>query len=95
MSKRVYREGEPVRIRVRRREHWVDIDDEGRAVELAGRPAGWLQVAERVVAAEGMNVNRAGRVFVRVHERRDVEEVTRRLAESSLAVHDALLDELG
>lgn len=89
-----YREGEPVRIRERRREHWVELDDEGRAVELAGRPAGWLPVAERVVAEEGMNVNRAGRVFVRVHERRDLDGLRRRLGESSLAVYEALLDEL-
>jgi hypothetical protein len=89
-----YREEEPVRIRVRRREHWVDLDDEGRAVELAGKPPGWLPVAQRVVATEGMNVNRSGRVFVSVHEGRDVEDVTRRLAESSLAVYEALLDEL-
>jgi hypothetical protein len=89
-----YREGEPVRVRERRREHWVELDDEGRAVELAGKPPGWLEVAERVVAEEGMNVNRAGRVFVQVHERRDIEDLTRRLAESSLAVYETLLDEL-
>jgi hypothetical protein len=89
-----YREHEPVRIRERRRAHWVELDDEGRAVELTGRPAGWLPVAERVVAEEGMNVNRAGRVFVTVHERRDIDDLRRRLAESSLAVHEALLDEL-
>jgi hypothetical protein len=84
-----------VEIRVRRREQWVDMDDGGRAVELAGKPTGWLAIAERVVAEEGMNVNRAGRVFVTVHERRDLADVERRLAESSLAVYEALLDELG
>ena len=89
-----YLDGEPVTVRQRRREQWVELDDEGRAVELAGTPAGWLPVAERVVAEEGMNVNRAGRVFVRVHERRDLEDLERRLAESSLAVYEALLDEL-
>jgi len=82
-------------VRERRREHWVELDDEGRAVELAGKPPGWLKVAERVVAEEGMNVNRAGRVFVTLHERRDIEDLTRRLAESSLAVYEELLDELG
>jgi hypothetical protein len=46
------------------------------------------------VAEEGMNVNRAGRVFVRVHERRDIEDLRRRVAERSLAVYGALLDEL-
>jgi hypothetical protein len=90
----LYREGEPVQVRERRREHWVELDDEGRAVELAGRPPGWLEVAKRVVAEEGMNVNRAGRVFVVIHERRDIDDLTRRLAESSLAVYEALLDEL-
>ena len=95
MTELRYREGEPVEIRVRRRVQWVELDDEGRAVELAGRPKGWLEVAERVVAPEGMNVNRAGRVFVTVHERRDLEDLERRLAENSLAVYEALLDELG
>ena len=89
-----YREGEPVRVRERRREHGVELGDEGRAVELAGKPVGWLTVAERVVAGEGIKVNRAGRVFVRMHERRDIEDLRRRLAESSLAVYEALLDEL-
>jgi hypothetical protein len=87
-----YRDGEPVDVRVRRREQWVELDDDGRAVELAGRPPGWLELAEQVVAQEGMNVNRAGRVFVRVHEGRDLADLERRLAESSLAVYDALLD---
>ena len=94
MTTLLYREGEPVQVRVRRREQWVELDDDGRAVELAGKPAGWLELAERVVAQEGMNVNRAGRVFVRVHERRALEDLERRLAESSLAVYEALLDEL-
>jgi hypothetical protein len=91
----IYREGEPVRVRVRHREQWVELDDEGRAVELAGRPEGWLELAEGVVAREGMNVNRAGRIFVRVHESRDLDDLERRLAESSLAVYEALLDEFG
>ena len=95
MSGLAYREGEPVPVRIRRREQWVELDDEGRAVELAGRPAGWLEAAERVVAEEGMNVKRSGRVFVRVHRRRDIDELARRLAESSLAVYETLLDELG
>jgi hypothetical protein len=83
-----------VRVRERRREHWVELDDEGRAVDLAGRPPGWLEVAQRVVVEEGLNVNRAGRVFVRVHERRDIADLTRRIAEASLAAYEALLDEL-
>ena len=95
MTDLFYREGEPVEVRVRHREQWVELDDEGRAVELAGKPRGWREIADRVVAEEGMNVNRAGRIFVTVHERRDIEDLERRLAESSLAVYEALLDELG
>src|SRR5262245_46731762 len=48
-----------VAVDVRRRGYRVSIDDDGRSVRAAGRPAGWLEVAEEVVAEEGMNVNRA------------------------------------
>jgi hypothetical protein len=37
-------------------------------VQLAGKPSGWFPVAERVVVEEGLNVNRAGVVFVPVVE---------------------------
>ena len=46
---RRYREGEPVRVLVRRRHHTYLVSDDGEAVLLAGRPQGWLEVAERVV----------------------------------------------
>jgi hypothetical protein len=48
-------------------------------------PPGWLAVAERVVAEEGMNVNRAGVVFVPAVERpdRDLAAPALRLGESS------------
>ena len=87
-----YREGEPTVVRVRRRAHWVDLDDDGRAVALAGRPPGWLDVAEQVVEAFSLNVNRRGVVFVRVHERRDVDELARRVGETSRALYAALLE---
>jgi hypothetical protein len=88
-----YREGEPVRVRVRKRGHWLDFDDGGAAVTLAGTPPGWLDVAERaVIEAGGMNVNRRGVVFVGVHERRDLASIAERLAEASLAVYVALLE---
>ena len=87
-----YRAGESVEIRMRRRGRRIDLDDGGRAVELAGRPDGWLEVAEHVVAAEGFNVNRAGVVFVPLHEGRDVDALAGRLAECSVAVYAALLD---
>jgi hypothetical protein len=56
--------GEPVRILARKRGRNYDLDDRGRATELAGKLTGWLPVAQRLVAEEGFNVNRAGVVFV-------------------------------
>lgn len=47
---------------------------------------------ETVVAEEGMNVNRRGVVCVGVRRRRDIDTLTRRLAETSLAVYVALLE---
>jgi hypothetical protein len=84
--------GEPVAIRVRRRGVWTEMDDEGEAVRRAGKPAGWLEVAERVVAEEGMNVNRAGRVFVVFGPGRDESDIERRLAQTALAVYQRLLE---
>ena len=65
-----------------------------RAVRLAGRPEGWLAAAERVVAREGMNVNRAGVVFVPAVEGscRDLALLALRLGESSHAVFAELID---
>jgi hypothetical protein len=88
----VYREGEPVLIRIRWRAQWVSLDDQGAAVELAGRPPGWLEVAERIVAEEGMNVGRNGVVGVGGNRRRDIEPIIPRLAETSLAVYEAVVE---
>ena len=88
----VYRPGEPVLVRVRKRGHRYDIGDEARAAELAGRPQGWLEVAERVVAEGGLNVSRRGVVFVSAVEGRDIGSLGMKVAEASLAVHAALLE---
>jgi hypothetical protein len=87
-----YVEGEPVRIFIRKRGHRYDLDDRGRATELAGKPRGWLPIAERVVAEEGFNVNRAGVVFVPVVEGRDLSLLALRLADTSRAVFAELLE---
>ena len=87
-----YVDGAPVQVRVRRRSHRIDIDDRGEAVERAGRPRGWLAVAEAVVARHNLNVNRRGVVFVPAVVGRDVESLVRRIAEASFAVHGALLE---
>ena len=87
-----YGDGEPVRILVRKRAHRYDLDDRGAAVRKAGRPRGWLEVAERLVTEEGLNVNRAGILFVPAVEGRDLAGLAVRLADVSLAVYGALLE---
>ena len=84
---------EPVRIHIRTRGRRIDLDDGGRAVEKAGvRGQAWLPAAEEVVAAEGFNVNRSGVVFVPVVAGRDIEELARRLAATSVDVYSGLLE---
>jgi hypothetical protein len=87
-----YREGDPVVIEIRKRGHRYDLSDEGAAVQKAG-VRGWLPVAEALVAEEGFNVNRRGVVFVPAVEGRDLAALAARLAETSLAVFQELLEE--
>lgn len=90
-----YRVGEPVLIRARRRGHRYDIGDEGEAVELAGKPDGWLSETQRLVAEEGFNVNRRGVVFVPAIEGRDIASLALRLARTSRTVYLSLLESAG
>jgi hypothetical protein len=87
-----YAPGDPVAVRVRKRGHRYAIDDEAGAVERAGRVAGWLPVAERAVAELALNVNRRGVVFVQAGEGRDIDALSERVADASLAVYAALLE---
>jgi hypothetical protein len=88
-----YGEAEQVRVFVRRRGAKLDIDDGGRAIELAGRPPGWRELGERLVERElWLNVSRQGRVFVPARQGRRVEELTRRVGAASLAFYQELLE---
>jgi hypothetical protein len=87
-----YGSGDPVRVTVRRRDRRYDLHDDGTAVTLAGRRAGWREVMEREVERTGMNVNRRGVVFVPAVEGRDIDALARRLAETSRACYLALLE---
>jgi hypothetical protein len=78
----------PVVVRLRRRGQRYDITDDGAAVARAGKPAGWLAKANRLLSAEGFSINRAGVVFVPAVQGRDITS----LAESSRTVYLALLD---
>jgi ankyrin repeat protein len=86
-----YAPGRPIRVSVRRRGRRYDINDMGGAVAMGGRPAGWLEAAERTVDELGWNVNREGVVFVQAVEGRDIDSLVRRTGEASAAVLDALL----
>lgn len=88
-----YRPGEPVRVLIRKREHRYLIHDDGAAVALAGNPRGWLAIAGATVAEFGLNVNRAGVVFVPAVEGGvDRDWLGRRVAEASAAVYSDLLE---
>jgi hypothetical protein len=89
-----YATGEPVQVFVRWRGYRWNFSDSGRAVQLAGKPRGWLAATERVVAEEGMNVNRAGVVFVPAVEQscRDLAKLALRLGDVSHAVFAELLE---
>jgi hypothetical protein len=87
-----YAPGRPVRLRLRIRGRRRDLDDLGAAVRAAGAPASWLDIAERVVAAAGLNVNRRGVVFVPAVAGRDLEALARKVADTSLALYQELLE---
>ena len=84
-----YGDGEPVEILVRKRLYRYLLTDQGRAVAKAGKPPGWREPAEW--AAEPMNLDRKGAVFVPAVAGRDLHDLVVRLADASRAVHEALL----
>jgi len=88
-----YVEGEPVRVRLRKRGRRYELRDDGRAVELAGRPRGRRVRATAVVDEFDLNRTRTGVVFVPAVEGGvDRDWLARRVAEASVAVYDALLE---
>jgi hypothetical protein len=89
-----HRPDEAVLAVARRRARRWDLGDAGRAVELFGSPPVRLEDAESVVAERGMNVSRAGVVFVPAVERpdRDPAALAPRLGETSRAAFAELLE---
>jgi hypothetical protein len=86
-----YLPGEPVRLRVDVR-RFFEVSDERRAVELAGRPPGWRDVARRIEVERVVNVSRHGAVQLPVMGRHSFEEIAERVANASLELYQALLD---
>ena len=91
-SGRTYDGIQPVPVRVRERSGRYVVDDDGAAVEAAGKPQGWLKVAERVVEEDALNVNRRGVVFVPTPNAEKIPELVDRVAATSVAVYEALLE---
>ena len=87
-----YRPDEPVEVLVRKRGWRCDISDGARAVDAAGRPQGWRDVARRVVDDHALNINRRGVVFVQSNEAR-LQSLVIRVADCSVALFQELLDD--
>lgn len=88
----VYRTRRPVLIRLARRGRRYDLSDDGTAVSLSGNPPGWLESVQRLVAAEGFNVNRGGVISVPAVEGRDIATLVSRLALTSRTAYLTLLE---
>jgi hypothetical protein len=85
-----YAPGEPVRLNVDVR-RWYEIDDGSRALELAGRPPGWREVAAKIEIERVVNVTRRGAVALPVTAY-SFEEIAQRIAHASRAFYEELLD---
>jgi hypothetical protein len=82
----------PLRIRVKRRDGRVDVSDDGSAVEAAGTPPGWRDVARRIELEYCVNVSRHGVVFLPVGRPFTVQQIEERIARASRAFYNDLLD---
>jgi hypothetical protein len=88
-----YLPGDRVRLRVVHRDQRMSISDEGAAVERAGHPAGWRDVAHRIENDLVVNVSRRGAAWLPVVScGPSEEEIVRRIGEASLALYQDLLD---
>jgi hypothetical protein len=88
-----YRPGDPVLVRVVRREQRTSVSDDGTAIAKAGRPPRWREIADRVEHASVVNVSPHGVVSLPVVAvGPGFEAVVRRIAEASLDLYQGLLE---
>jgi hypothetical protein len=88
-----YSPGDPVVVRVVHRGRKTGITDDGAAIERAGRPEGWREVAKRIDDELIVNVSRHGVVSLPVVRRGpDEDAIVDRIARASLALYHDLLD---
>lgn len=88
-----YAPGDPVRVRVVRRDRRTGVSDGGAAVERAGRPAGWREVADRIGDETVVNVSRQGVISLPVSRRGPgLDALVARVGDASLALYQEILD---
>jgi hypothetical protein len=88
-----YRPDEPVTITVTHRAQRTSVSDKGAAIRRAGKPAGWLAIAEQLERDLDVNITRQGLVWLPVVAAGPGEQaVVERIAKASLTHYQELLD---
>ena len=88
-----YRPGDPVRVRVVRRERRTSVTDDGAAISKARRPPRWRQAAHRLERELDVNFSHRGLVSLPVVAAGPgVEAIVARIAAASLAFYQELLE---
>jgi len=85
----------PVLVLARKRESRYQFTDDGAALDAAGRPAGWREVADRVAGEYIVNISRRGDVFLPATSRQNaawIASLPGRIAEASHAFYAELLE---
>ena len=87
-----YVPGDPVVLRVAQHK-FPYVRDDGAAVDRAGRPPGWRDVAERVARELGVNISRGGVVSLPVvRAGPGFAAIVERVADASLGLFQGLLE---
>jgi hypothetical protein len=88
-----YRPGDPVRVRVVRRERRTSVTDDGAAISKARRPPRWRETAHRLERELDVNFSHRGLVSLPVVAAGPgVEAIVARIAAASLAFYQELLE---
>lgn len=88
-----YRPGEPVCLRITRRERRLTVSDDGVALAKAERPAGWRVIPERLERELDVNISGIGAVWLPVVAAGPpLHAVEQRIAQASLTFYQELLE---
>jgi hypothetical protein len=88
-----YRPGDPVCVVIVRRRQRSSVTDNGAAIERAGQPPAWRDVAHRLGHELDVNISRHGVIWLPVVKAGPGEDaIVRRIAEASLSLCQELLD---